>query len=348
MRVSEARAVAARWAAAYTERTPGCAGAFVSGSAAWLPGDAELPVTSDVDVLLVTEEGARPARPAPGKFRREGVLIEGSDLPGEEIATPGRVLGSYYLAGSFRTDTVLADPSGRLAALRDAVAPEFTRRRWVRRRCAHAERRITGGLARLDVSAPPHDRVTGWLFPAGVTAHVLLTAGLRNPTVRRRYSAVRELLDGHGRPQLTEELLALLGCDGMSAVRVERHLRAMAEAFDEAARVAVTPYPFSSDITPRARAVAVDGSRALITSGHHREAVFWIAATYARCCRILAADAPPESAARHAAGFAELAADLGVGTPGALRARAGEVAAFLPRLREAAAEITAACPQVRD
>jgi hypothetical protein len=45
----------------------------------------------------------------------------------------------------------------------------------VRRRCQHAERRIVDGLGRLDASGPFHDQVTAWLFPTGVTTHVLLT-----------------------------------------------------------------------------------------------------------------------------------------------------------------------------
>jgi hypothetical protein len=53
--------------------------------------------------------------------------------------------------------------------------------------------------------------VTAWLFPTGVTTHVLLTADLRNLTVRLRYPAVRELLVAYGQPEFYEELLALLG-----------------------------------------------------------------------------------------------------------------------------------------
>ena len=35
-------------------------------------------------------------------------------------------------------------------------------------------------------------------------------------------------------------------------------------------------------ITPAARPIAIDGSRELIEAGAHREAVFWIVATFAR------------------------------------------------------------------
>ena len=150
-----------------------------------------------------------------------------------------------------------------------------------------------------------------WLFPTGVTTHVLLTAGPRNPTVRLRFLAARTLLADYGRPGFHQELLALLGCAELPRERVERHLTAMTAAFDTAAAVAATPFPFSSDITPAARPVAVDGSRDLIDRVHHREAVFWIAATYARCLAILASDAPA-AAPGHTPGFSELLGDLGI------------------------------------
>jgi hypothetical protein len=88
----------------------------------------------------------------------------------------------------------------------------------------------------------------------------------------------------------------------------------MTAAFDTAAAVAATPFPFSCDITPAARPVAVDGNRDLVERGHHRDAVFWIAATYARCLTILASDAPA-AAPGHNPGFQELLGDLGITAP---------------------------------
>src|ERR687898_1419050 len=184
--VSEARALAARWVAAHAAGTPGFAGALLGGSAAWSSGQAELPATSDVDVMVVTDHpGAAPAR---SKRRYGGVLLEVTVLPWDQLRSPERVLA--------------------------------------------------------------------WLFPTGVTTHVLLTAGLRNPTVRLRYLSARTLLDDYGRPGFHRELLALLGCAELPRERVERHLTAMTAAFDTAAAVAATPFPFSSDITPAARPVA--------------------------------------------------------------------------------------------
>ncbi|WP_220183391.1 hypothetical protein [Sphaerisporangium album] len=323
---------------------PDFAGAFLSGSSVWLPEDAELPAASDVDIMVVTTAPRPPAKL--GKFTRDGVLLEVTYLTWDDVPSAEAVLVNYHLAGCFRTDTVLADPTGRLTDLHLRCAARYAERPWVLRRCAAARARIVEGLGVLRATDPSHDQVTAWLFPTGVTTHVLLTAGLRNPTVRLRYLAARTLLEQYGHAGFHEELLALLGCADMTRRRAEEHLRTMTAAFDAAARVAATPFFFSSDISPAARPIAVDGGRALIDRGDHREAVFWIAATYARCLKILACDAP-EARAAFVPGFAELRADLGVASAGDLERRANDVHAFLPRLWDVAEAIIDANPEVR-
>jgi len=79
---------------------------------------------------------------------------------------------------------------------------------------------------------------------------------------------------------------------------------------------------FSSAIAPDARPVAIDASRDLIRAGLHSEAVFWIVATFARCHKILAVDAPPDVQRALAPAFDDLLADLGITSPDDLLARA--------------------------
>jgi hypothetical protein len=109
---------------------------------------------------------------------------------------------------------------------------------------------------------------------------------------------------------------------------VSRNLDRLAEVFDEAAAVGPTPFPFSSDVSAVARPVAIDGSRVLVDDGDHREAVFWIVATFARCRQILG-DAGSSGSFR--AALAEL---VGVHGPDDLRNRAAATLAFLPELED--------------
>ncbi len=108
------------------------------------------------------------------------------------------------------------------------------------------------------------------LFAAGITAHILLVAGLRNPTVRARYVAVRELLADYGHVEFHEALLELLGSARISRERVSQHLAPLTEIFDAARRAIRTPFPFATDISDSGRRIAINDGfelRTLRTDG---------------------------------------------------------------------------------
>ncbi|MFE2426095.1 hypothetical protein ACFXJ5_04965 [Streptomyces sp. NPDC059373] len=157
-----------------------------------MPDDAELSPSSDVDIVVVTAKADLPVKP--GKIRYHGALLEVTYLPWAEFASAEGVLASYHLAGSFRVDTIIDDPTGHLRQLHIRVSRSFADRPWVRRRCQDARHRVENRLAAIDTSVPFHEQVLAWLFPTGVTTHVVLVAALRNPTVRLRYLAAREVL----------------------------------------------------------------------------------------------------------------------------------------------------------
>ncbi len=160
--------------------------------------------------------------------------------------------------------------------------------------------------------------------------------------------ATQELLADYGRLDGYETLLELLGCAQMSRARVEHHLAALADAFDAAKAVVKTPYFFTSDISNLARPIAIDGSRELIERGNHREAIFWMVATYARCQKVLYHDAPPETWKRVDPGFRHLLGDLGIASSVDLRQRSDQVKQTLPRIWEMAEAIIAANPGIQD
>jgi hypothetical protein len=338
MLVKQAVAVARQWVADVGRSTPGFAGAYMGGSASDLASDAPFPSTSDLDVYLVVEDAERV--PKRGKFVYEGVLLEASLIARQALRSPEAVLGHYHLAGGLVQPGILADPTGMLTALHEAVARDFAKRCWVRQRCEHAMSTMRSYAQSLAAAAPIHDQVTTCVFAAGVMTHVLLVAGLRNPTIRKRYAAVRKLLESYGQMACYEPLLALLGCAAMGRQQVEQHLMATTQVFD-AARLAIkTPYRFAADISDAGRPVAIDGSRELIERGLHREAVFWIAATYSRCRTILTADAP-ELLVQFDPGYQELLTDLGIATFLDRQARCRAIEAYLPQLWQVAEEIMA-------
>lgn len=339
MNIGNARAAARAWVFEHARNEAGYRGAWFSGSTVQMPDDAALPAASDVDVMVALD--VEEVAPKPGKFIYEGALLEITFLPFASISSAASVLSSYHLAGSFRIDTIIDDPSGFLHSLQKQVAESFSEEAWVRIRCDEAFARVENGMSALDFLAPVQDRINNWLFPTGVSTHVLLVAALRNPTIRLRYLAVREVMRQYHLEDRYEELLQLSGWESWTPRRVGKHLKNLERTFDEAVRHQGTLFLFRSDITETARAIIIDGSRDLIGAGNHREAAFWMVATYARCHKILAADAPEKVQRELMPAFESILSDMGVLTEEALRKRAQAITRYLPRLRDSMERILA-------
>ena len=345
MLAKHAREVARQWVVESGRHLSGFRGAFFHGSINWLPDDAVLAAGSDVDVMVVLAGGTPPVKL--GKFVYREVLLEVSYLSSEQLQSPETVLGLHHLAGSFRTPGIIADPTGELARLQAAVGSDYAKRRWVRKRCESARDKVLHGFP-LHESDPLHQQVNAWVFPAGITTHVLLVAALKNPTVRKRYVAVRELLEEYRHFAFYSTFLELPGCARMSREQVERHLHALTEVFDAAEARIKSPVPFASDISPAARPIAIDGSREMIERGDHREAIFWMVVTYSRCRQVLYHDAPEDVQRRYDPGYRRLLADLGITSFADLQQRREQVTASLPRVWEVAEAIMAANPEIKD
>jgi hypothetical protein len=340
MRVGHARGVAGDWVREHATPSPEFIGAYFSGSTIDMPAETDLPPTSDVDVMLVTASAEPPARL--GKFRYRDVLLEVSHVAHSQLGSADAVLGSMHYASSFRgnteTDTIIADPTGYLRSLQDQISQRFAEPEWVRRRCQQASQTIADYLGAIDLTEVWPELVTRWLFGTSLTTVVPVVAALRTPTVRRRYLVARQVLTAYGHDASYEEMLTLLGCRDLTPRRAWDAVAALARTFDVADAVARTPYRFRSDISAAARPIAIDGSRELIRAGDHREAVFWIVATFARAHSILAVDAP-DLHAKYLPAFNSFLAELGIRSSRDLRARRAAVLDFLPRLKNIAETI---------
>jgi hypothetical protein len=283
-----------------------------------------------------------------GKFIYHDTLLEVSYLRNDQFQSPDQVLGDYHLAPSFRTTRIMLDPLGLLTPLLAAVSRDYAKRQWVRRRCNNARGKTFEYLRSINEETALHDQVMACLFAAGITTHVLLVAGLRNPTVRARYVAVRELLADYGHVEFHETLLELLGSARISRGRVSRHLATLTEIFDAAKRAIKTPFPFVSDVSDSARPIAIDGSWDLIGRGYHREAMFWVGVTHSRCQKVLSRDAPGDLTQSFKDSYRELVGDLGVPTFAEVRRRCAEIERILPRVCDLAEGMIAANYGIED
>ncbi|MFJ9746569.1 hypothetical protein [Streptomyces chartreusis] len=339
MKIDEARAAARDWVHQVGRGTEGYLGAYLSGSTTALPGDSELPVGTDVDIMLVTRQP--PSGLKLGKFLHNDALLEVTYLAHEAIAPVDRALENHHLAHGLDRGLILDDPTGELRRLHQGVAARFAEPDQVRRRCAGLRDKIDNALGTLAAREPWYDQVTNWLFPTGITTHVLLVAGLRNPTVRLRYLRARQLLTELGLADHYPALLRQLGCEELTGLRAAHHVDRLAVTFDATAEVARTPFFFSSDITPAARPISIDASRELVRRGDQREIVFWLVATFARCHKILAADAPALHEELTPA-FSDLLVDLGIRDSEDLRRRGQSTREYLPELWKVTEDVLAA------
>jgi hypothetical protein len=344
MRAQDARSIARQWLHDEVSPLDGFVGALWHGSVLDLVDDEPIGTDSDIDLILIFDECAPSLRR--GKLLVGGAILDLTPLQWNDIRDAEVVLGNHQLAPSFRSAALLADPSGALAELCDVIERQFPRREWVDRRCDRAIGAIRRNLAQVELSGTQVGQVMSWLFGTGITTHVLLVAGLRNPTVRKRYVTARSLLHEAGRPEIHEILLRMLGSHQISAERASHHLSTLTKAFDDASRTVRTQVPFATDLSQVARPIAIDGSEGMIANGDHREAMFWIAVTWARCMQVFHLD-DRSLEARFEPAFRSMLSDLGISSIGDMRERAGVVETSLSWLREIASGIMDATPEIR-
>jgi hypothetical protein len=273
MKVGEAIDLAREWVETEGSRIQGFCGAHLMGSAVTLPPEANLPATSDLDLnVVVIQEQPTDVYNIPW----QGLILEYGVTSRSAYAAPEAVLANPALACNLARASVLADPDGWLQALQREVSARYGERHWVRARCT-AEKDIVN--EHVEQVVPGQDRIAA-AFAIGTAvlhlAGLLALADLRPPTHRRSLIVMQERLQAHGRPDLHEEALEVLGYAGLTRAEVERYLDDCAAAFDYATRVRRTAPLLAFKFQPHVRPYVVGGAREMIDDGYHREAMLWI------------------------------------------------------------------------
>lgn len=97
MKVGTAQKLAAEWVLQHASHRAGYQGAYFSGSTIGLSTEAELPETSDIDVVIITKQDDPPLKL--GKFIYHGILVEVTYLSLNQLSSAEEVLASNHLAG---------------------------------------------------------------------------------------------------------------------------------------------------------------------------------------------------------------------------------------------------------
>lgn len=273
MKVGEAIELAREWVETEGRRIQGFCGAHLMGSAVTLPPEAHLPATSDLDLnVIVMQEQPTDVYNIPW----QGLILEYGVTSRSAYAAPEAVLANPTLACNLARDSVLADPDGWLHALQREVSARYGERQWVSARCT-AEKDIVN--EHVEQVIPGEDRIAA-AFAVGTAvlhlAGLLALADLHPPTHRRSLIVMQERLQVHGRPDLHEEALKVLGYAGFTRPEVEGYLDGCAAAFDYATLVRRTAPLLAFKFQPHVRPYVVGGAREMIDAGYHREAMLWI------------------------------------------------------------------------
>lgn len=325
---NEACAMAQQWVQ-QVGVSMGCTGAYLSGSAA-KAGNIPWPQASDIDVVLLFPKGKLPEKM--GKCLWNGVLLEITPLEETAVSSLEQVLSTHYLAYALSAGQILYDPHGRLSALSQQVKRLWEEPVWVEKRCQGFFQRIERDIAAFSYEASLPRQLMGFLFPAGITCFPVLTAGLENCTVRKRYGALRLLLQRHGLQEEMEGFYRLLSPTPLSPAQLKLHLQELIPVF-RAASSSTGPsvaLPYRGDISPAGERTGLLGIRELLESPAPMDCLFWLGVTLSRCCCILEADgAPREMWLPVLQAFCR---DIGLCDTAHFAGRNLEVLRFLPRV----------------
>lgn len=274
--VGEVVEIVREWVDLHARHLPDFAGAYLWAGITALPADAPFPLYRDVDVVVVF---TKVPQDDTQEVLYRGVMLEVIAKKLDAHQDAETVLADPSHGPNMATTQILADPTGVLVPLQQAVAREYGRRRWVRARCEAEKVTAEQQLAAMrQVSDPANGQEAMWpvWLLLNALSGLLAVAQLKRPTTRRTLSLLGELLEEQGRPDLHEAALTLWGSAGMSRADVQEMLDQSVVAFDRSVEVYETPTPFGFTIRAHLRPYLTEATQEMIDEGHHREATFWI------------------------------------------------------------------------
>jgi hypothetical protein len=267
-------AIVREWVELHARQLPDFAGAYLWGGITALPAEAPFHLYRDVDVVVVRTAGA-PDDDEEVLYRGLSLEIIPKNL--DEHQDAQAVLADPSAGPNLATTQILADPTGILTPLHEAVAAAYGQRRWVQARCAAEQALAAEGLAAMHRATTPAERLDAVRALLGALSGLLAVAHLKRPTTRRTLTLLGELLAAQGRVDLHEAALRIMGSAQLSVGDVQALHAQIISAFDRAAVVNRTPVPYGFAIQLHLRPYYMEATKELIDEGHHREAIYWIA-----------------------------------------------------------------------
>lgn len=296
------------WVDLHARHLPDFAGAYLWGGITAMSADAPFHLYRDVDVVVVLTQGAQEDNL---EVLYRGLMLEVISQNLQDHQNPKTVLADPSKGPNLATTQILADPTGILAPLQQAVAAEYGLRRWVQARCEAEKATAEQHLAAMRQASNPNDGLWPLWLLLNALSGLLAVAQLKRPTTRRTLTLLGDLLDEQGRSDLREAALTLWGSVHMSRTDVQTMLDQSVVAFDRSVEVYQTPTPYGFTIRAHLRPYLTEATQEMIDEGNHREATFWITTLVTESYLVLQNDAPDAEKPGFAAQLQALYAALG-------------------------------------
>src|SRR5205823_2569093 len=154
--VREVVEIVREWVDLHARHLPGFAGAYLWAGITALPPDAPFPLYRDVDVVVVLPNGVQDETVE--VFYR-GLMLEVISIDLEAHQDAEAVLANPSHGPNMAATQLLADPTGILAPLQQAVAAGYGRRRWIQARCEAEKASADKHLAAMRQASSPAERL---------------------------------------------------------------------------------------------------------------------------------------------------------------------------------------------
>lgn len=278
MRAGDAREVAAAWLheewlpwAAAQGRAEGFRGAYVMGSLAALDDDADFASDlSDIDLAIAVDPAVLPLDPRypHGRFSVfRNCLVQSIFLPVDVLGDREKLLTMLGLGDNLRNARILADPTGALQAARQVIAEEWAGQPWLPMRSERAIGFAETAVASLPGASSDVERLGVLTDLVSQLGGLVAIACAVTPTHRRSVALAAELLEPHGRVDLTDRLLLALGAQEADEASVETAVAEVLAALDIEQRYAGSSVDVAPDVHAMLPAFVVAGIRQIVHDG---------------------------------------------------------------------------------
>ena len=361
MKVSQAKEIARQWVMRRITELPNVTHAFFHGSIMTRDDNADSPATSDVDIRIVVEQEVPPMFiTLTGEFAHKYHLVQDVILDviymslDQFTRLSSNILGEI-IAVSFRRPNAIYDPEGQLDKIHRKVVNHYQDEEWVRQRFRKAQEIAHSWFnqavnSKLSIHGWPSKRIENisWLYMGATPAvsQIPCVANLRGITLHTCLVKSQHTLSQYGYDDAYHNILEILGLDKVTYAEVEEYLQDLLAVLKYARSIHKTRYYGDHNLHKTHEPIVIDGSRHLIQTGLHREAMFNIVGMRNWIQNAIENDGGEPEKTRFRIAYDQMLASLGIMHDQDISARTSELRQYIPTLMTVANSIIERNPDI--